>query len=57
MKTFEYLTEYFKDLNDDYLNNYGDEGWELVVVIPGTYLNTCVFKREKMKNQSKESKV
>lgn len=57
MKTFEYLTEYFKDLDEDNLNNYGDEGWELVAIMPGSFLNTCVFKREKMKNQSKESKV
>lgn len=54
MKKWEYIT--FKDgLKDSYLNDLGNEGWELVshtaLYVPNNRLNPIqyyIFKREKL---------
>ena len=58
MKRFEYMITYFMPEDDcrdvttekkfeDYLNDYGVDGWELVNVEPGmSGRKSCIFKME-----------
>lgn len=47
MKRFEYLTILVVSLTDKKLNELGQDGWELIILLPGrSPLNEYIFKRE-----------
>lgn len=54
MKKFEYKGVYIKKLTDiDEFDKVGEEGWELVSVVPA-YINNgykAIFKREKIEEK------
>ena len=58
MKKWEYKKVHFRDeyeVDEDTLNKFGNDGWELVIYISGDYIGTpqgragveIIFKREK----------
>lgn len=55
MKKWEYKYISIKKLNEtEGLNNEGEDGWELITILPSdTYGYKCIFKRE-VNNETKQ---
>jgi len=54
MERWEYLTNTGQQLDTDYLNALGAEGWELVTVYPEGSNTRQVFKRRIVESAAKQ---